>query len=208
MLSIEPAVEAAEAVNIGIGGMNTGLGVISSLQSTMGNINSILGDVIGMMNQALTQIGNLFNKLKFLQIIGFIVIIGKCIFKFLQFVIDFGKWSFDFIKWLFIPWPAHLMNPGKRDSKVEAGFTPWLIRFVMTTVYKITHFPKCFLWYALDTGGWIFYLPFRFIFWLFDFILNVGMVKAEHDVWCFLDDIDYFLHGPIDNEFLEITDCP
>ena len=29
------------------------------------------------------------------------------------------------------------------------------------------------------------------------------MVKAEHDVWCFLDDIDYFLHGPVDNEFLD-----
>jgi hypothetical protein len=169
----------------------------------MGSVNSMLGNIIGMMGNALTQIGNLLNKLRFLELIAFVVIIGKCLFKLLTFVIDLGRWTFDFLQWLVLPWPASLMTPGKKDSTAQAGFIPWLIRFVMTTVYKIVHFPKCFLWYALDTAGWIFYLPFRFLFWLVDSILDLGIIKKEHDAWCFLDDIDYYLHGPIDNEFLD-----
>jgi len=210
MISIDPlaeslaAVGAAEgAVSIGIGSSNVGLGVISSIQSTMATINAIIGQAIGMMGQVLTQIGNTLNKLKFLQVIAFIVIIGKCFFKFISFIIAWIMWVIKFIPWLFLPWPNDLFNPGKRDSKKLAGLLPWLIRFIMTTVHKIIHLPKCFLWYILDTAGWILYLPFRFIFWLFDYILNIGIVKMEHDAWCFLDDIDYFLHGPKNNEFIE-----
>lgn len=191
------------AVSVAQGATNVGTGFISSLQATMATINSSLGNVIGSINTGLAQVGNFLNKLKFLELIAFVVIIGKCLFKFLTFIIEFGLWIFDFLQWLVLPWPSGLMNPGKKDSTMEAGFFPWLIRFTMTTVYKIVNFPKCFLWYALDTAGWIMYLPFRFIFWLFDSILDIGIVKGEHDVWCFLDDIDYFLHGPIDNEFLE-----
>jgi hypothetical protein len=104
------------------GAINTGLGTVSSLQSTMGTINTIMNGAIGMITQALTQIGNLLNKLKFLQIIGFIVIIGKCFFKFLTFIIKFVLWVVDFIKWLFVPWPNSLMNPAKKIQNSRPDF--------------------------------------------------------------------------------------
>ena len=210
MIASAPVAEAIAASGVALSGVsvaqgatNIGTGFISSLQATMATINSSLGNVIGAINTGLAQVGNFLNKLKFLELIAFVVIIGKCLFKLLTFIIELATWTFDFLKWLVVPWPGDLMNPGKKDSNVEAGFFPWLIRFTMTTVYKIVNFPKCFLWYALDTAGWIMYLPFRFVFWLIDSLLNIGIVKGEHDIWCFLDDIDYFLHGPIDNEFLE-----
>lgn len=175
-------------------------GFISSMQATLANIYSTLGTVIGYMNAAYTQIGNLFNKLKFLELIAFIVIIGKCFFKFINMLVDTLTWLFvDFPKWLFWPWPKNLFDV-KLDVN-NAGFIPWIVRFFMCTAYKIAHFPKCFLWYTLDTLGWILYLPFKFIFWMMDSILGIGLVDKEHAAWKFFDEIDYFIHGPMDNWF-------
>ena len=115
-------------------------------------------------------------------------------------LVDTLKWTFvDFPKWLFTPWPTNIFNVQSDVDK--AGFIPWIVRFIMCTAYKIAHFPKCFLWYALDTFGWILYLPFKFLFWILDTILDIGMVEKEHAAWNFFDEIDYFVHGPMDNWF-------
>jgi adenine-specific DNA-methyltransferase len=38
---------------------------------------------------------------------------------------------------------------------------------------------------------------------MIDFMLNIGMQKMEKDIWYFLDEIDYFLHGkPGSNYFM------
>jgi len=74
----------------------------------------------------------------------------------------------------------------------------------MVIAISISKLPKCFLWYALDTMGWIIYLPFRFVFWVLDyFIPEIKMTEKEHKGWDFLDEIDYFLHGPNGNWFMD-----
>jgi len=177
-------------------------------------------DFITPVSQVLTQIQGIFSKIMsamhstlFLQIIAIVIIIGKCIFSAFNFFIQFIIWSFkDFILWMFIgktgggkdgkAW-QNIMTPKRDDEKVKACFLCWLIRYIIVIAYKITTLPKCFLWYFLDTAGWVLYLPFRCTFWLIDWLLNMGIVKMEHNSWDFLDQIDYFVHGkPRDNYFM------
>lgn len=174
---------------------------LTHIQAVFANIQSAYGNVIGMFNTALAQIASVLNKMRFMALIGFVIAIGKCFFKGLRAIIDTATWFGYFIVWIFYPWPLGVFD-FKTEYDVTAGFIPWLIRFIICSSYKIVSFPKCFLWYGLDIAGWIFYLPFRFLFWLVDAILDVGLVKLEHDTWCFLDDLDYFLHGPKDNYFM------
>lgn len=175
--------------------------IFTHIQATMSNMNSFYGTIIGQFNTVLTQIGNLLNKLRFIQIVAFIIAIGKCLFKAFDAIVKVSIWIGYFVVWLFYPWPPGLFD-FNTQREVTSGFLPWLVRFIICTSYKIMNFPKCFLWYTLDTAGWIFYLPFRFLFWLIDSILDIGLVKLEHDGWCFLDDLDYFIHGPKDNYFM------
>jgi hypothetical protein len=109
------------------------------------------------------------------------------------------------IPWLFVtPWPTNVFETGKKyDKFVEAAFLPWVIRFFIVLSTRVANFPKCFVWYIIDIVSWTLYLPFRFIFWLIDYGLNVGLVKGEHKVWNFLNDIDYYVHGPVRNYFLD-----
>jgi hypothetical protein len=175
--------------------------ILTQLQATYARIQATYGVFIGYVNTALAQIASVLNKLRFMALIGFIITIGKCFFKGLRAIIDTAVWFGYFIVWIFYPWPPGVFD-FKTEYDVTAGFIPWFIRFVICTSYKITSFPKCFLWYGLDIAGWIFYLPFRFLFWLVDAILDIGLVKLEHDTWCFLNDLDYFLHGPQNNYFM------
>lgn len=167
-----------------------------------------VSQVFGMISQIFAKIMDFMNKALFFQIIAFIIIMGKCIFAAFNFVIKVLIWFFkDFILWMFIGKDSStwndLFNPKRTDGRRKACFLCWIIRYIMVVVYKVTTFPKCFLWYFLDTAGWIIYLPFRFIFWLIDWLLSVGLVDAEHKAWDFLDQIDYFVHGkPHDNYFM------
>jgi hypothetical protein len=165
-------------------------------QTVMSFMESVTGVIQGAMS-------TIMSVSYFVQIIMMVVIIGRCIFAAFNFIIQFFIWVFDFLKWLILPWPKNLMNPRREDVNVEAGFICWLVRYIIVIAYKITSLPKCFMWYFLDTAGWVIYLPFRFVFWFIDFLLNVGMQKMEKDIWYFFNEIDYFLHGkPADNYFM------
>jgi hypothetical protein len=171
--------------------------------SIIGAINSVMGFAQGIVNEIQSAMKFIVSLAYFGQIIMMVVIIGRCIFAAFRFIIEFFIWIFDFLKWLILPWPNNLMNPRRDDVNKKAGFICWLIRYIIVIAYKITSLPKCFLWYFLDTAGWVIYLPFRFVFWLIDFMLNIGMQKMEKDIWYFLDEIDYFLHGkPGSNYFM------
>ena len=149
-------------------------------------------------------IGNLTQVISAIEIIALIVIIGKCIFAAFNLVWSLLQWFGYFVVWLFTPWPKNFMSPKIGDDQIEAGFICWLIRYIIVIFYKITALPKCFLWYFLDTAGWVLYLPFRLIFWLIDWITGMKMLqKNEREGWRFLEQIDYFLHGrPGDNYFI------
>jgi hypothetical protein len=113
------------------------------------------------------------------------------------------QWIGYYFVWLFTPWPSDFVHPQAGDSSKAVGFLPWFIRYIIVISYKIMHFPKCFLWYFIDTAGWILYLPFKVVFWFVDWILNIGITNKEHEAWKFMGSIDYFIHGkPEDNYFM------
>jgi hypothetical protein len=168
--------------------------------------------VIEQTSNIFEMIMDLMNKALFFQIIAIIVLIGKCIFSFINFFIQNILWFFkDFIIWMFVgktsgndkkAW-TNLFTLRRDDKQIKAPFLCWLIRYIITIAYSVAALPKCFLWYFLDTAGWVLYLPFRFIFWLIDWLLKLGIVKAEKKGWDFLNQIDYFVHGkPKDNFFM------
>jgi hypothetical protein len=170
--------------------------IIASIQSTYGVIFTTIGNVF---NQVFEMISSSF----FLQIIMIVIIIGKCIFLALRFAIEVFLFFFmGFIPWFFSPWPADVFSPKKGDEFQTAGFVPYVLRYIIVIAMGIMRIPKCILWYALDTAAWIMYLPFRFAFWSLDYFLNIGMTDKEHKVWNFLDEIDYFIHGPVGNWFI------
>jgi len=156
-----------------------------------------------MIGNIFTEIGNFMNKLMMFNMIAIMIIIGKCIFSAIMFVVEFFIWIFEFLVWLIMPFPLDVMTPKQGDEKIPAGFIPWLIRYIIVIIYKIINIPKCFIWYFIDTACWTIYLPFRFIFWMLDSFLGLGIVKAEHKAWDFMDQIDYFVHGkPLTNWFM------
>jgi hypothetical protein len=167
-------------------------------------ILSIFNKVTGIISEIQGMVTRIMQAISFLQVIGMIVIIGRCIFSAITFVVEFFIWIFYFLKWLILPWPDGFMNPRREDVNIEAGFFCWLIRYIIVIAYKVTSLPKCFLWYFLDTAGWVLYLPFKFVFWILDLIFGGHAFETgEKRVWYFLDEIDYFLHGkPNDNYFM------
>jgi hypothetical protein len=160
------------------------------------------------IQQSISFVDQMISKMMsvayFTEIIGIIVMIGLCVYHAFSFFIEFFTWIFYFLKWLILPWPADFLNPHKDDVNIKAGFICWLIRYIIVIAYKVTSLPKCFLWYFLDTAGWVIYLPFKFVFWLLDWLLGGKTFESgEKNVWYFLDEIDYFLHGkPKDNYFM------
>jgi hypothetical protein len=154
----------------------------------------------------ITQINGIFTKLKLMAFFALFVSLGKCILKGFELVWKSLTWIFtDFIPWfLYDPWPSNVFEKGKKyDKYVEAAFLPWAIRYFIVLATKVANFPKCFIWYIIEIFVWTIYLPFRFLLWLIDYILNIGIVKGEHKVWNFLNDMDYYIHGPVKNYFLD-----
>jgi len=162
---------------------------------------TFFSSIFDQVNQIVSTVSQVISAI---EIIGFIVIIGKCIFAAFNLVWALLQWFGYFMKWLFDPWPPHFMTPQIGDEEQYVGFICWLVRYIIVIFYKITALPKCFLWYFLDTAGWILYLPFRFIFWLIDWMMSMNTLQdSEKKAWRFLDEIDYFLHGkPRDNYFI------
>jgi hypothetical protein len=148
---------------------------------------------------------SMLSFLKLGSIFASIITIGRCIFQFFDFSIAAIRWFFEsFMVWMFInPWPSGIFNLQKKDIYEESCFVGWSLRSMYVIFIRITHLQQCFMWYILDLVGWTLYLPFRFIFWLIDYFLKLGIVKAEHKAWEFINDIDYYIHGPVNNYFLE-----
>ena len=174
----------------------------------------LLGVAQTLFEQVLTISGNIFTQVFqaisssfFLEIVGFILIIGIFLKNFFEFVWEVLK----FIFWLFPAWFFDLGTlfskefyfPQKTDSKKEVGFIPFVVRYIIVIAISVFNLPKCILWYGLDTLGWIIYLPFRFAFWTLDYFLSIGATEKEHQFWNFLDEIDYFVHGPNNNWFMD-----
>jgi len=151
--------------------------------------------------------GNFFTAIfgEIFHLVGMVIMIAKCFGLGIIFIVAIIKWIFGgLLIWLFVPWPAGLFGkPHPSDKNVRAGFIPWGVRMIIVIANKIINIPKCFMWYALDTLGWIIYLPFRFIFWLIDYLFEIGIYESERKIWVFLDEIDYFLHGPNNNFFMD-----
>lgn len=147
-----------------------------SLPNLAKGIENAINGVISNIKSSIRQSIQNMTMFSAFQIFAVLFAIGKCIFAFFDLVVGLSIWFYRFIVWFTIQ------------------FLPWFFLFVWCTINKIMLLPKCFLWYGLDTAGWALYLPFRFTFWLIDEIFKIGLVKLEHDVWCFLDDIDHFIH--------------
>ncbi len=161
----------------------------------MADAMAIPNMIMSQLGNVFTQIGDLIGKYMMFNIIGIVIIIGKCIFSAIMFAVEFFIWIFYFFIWLVYPFPLDLMKPKQGDEKDPAGLVWWLIRYIIVIAYKVINLPKCFVWYFVDTAAWTMYLPFRFVFWVLDSFLGLGIVKAEHKTWDFLNQIDYFLHG-------------
>jgi len=127
-----------------------------------------------MYNQAL----GLYNKMKAIKTMAMIIVIGKCFFQFLKLTYESLIWVVYFSKWMVL------------------SFIPFLYAFTICAIQGLVNLPQCTMWYMLDIAGRIAYLPFRFIFWLLDQFLNIGLQNIEHDIWCFFDSIDRYVHDP------------
>ena len=177
-------------------------------QTIFGFIESVMGftqSTIGAIQSTTGVVTGIFSKLKLLSFFSLFVTLGKCIIVLFNLIWHSLEWLLlKFIPWLILPWPSNVFDIGRKyDKFVEAGLIPWSVRFFIVLVTKIGNFPKCFIWYIIDIFCWTIYLPFRFIFWFIDYILNIGVVRGEHKVWNFLNDIDYYVHGPVKNYFLD-----
>jgi hypothetical protein len=183
---------AVAALSQGI--LNTGL-----------NIGDMTTGISNMFTNTMNYVINTITSFNFIVFFSLFVSLGKIAYNFVLLILTTIWWvSLVFIPWLiWNPWPPTLFNMGKHDSYIEAAFLPWTIRIIMVIAEKIGKFPKCFLWYLLDIVGWIIYLPFRFLFWLIDSILNTSLQEGDRYVWHLLNDMDYYIHGPVRNYFLD-----
>jgi hypothetical protein len=64
-----------------------------------------------------------------------------------------------------------------------------IIDYIKCAIKLIINLPKCLLYYGLDTLGFIFYLPFSILFWIF------GAKKQERLVWRGIDKIDKAIYN-------------
>lgn len=130
-------------------------------------------------NEVARQVDNAYQKARTAYLIVTVILICKCFFQLGDLIVKLFKFVFAFIAWFF------------------PMFIPWFLQFVTCTISKIMHLPQCFMWYGLDTAGWIFYLPFRLLFWILDEMLFSGkpiIVKAEHDMWESMYKFDNYVH--------------
>lgn len=120
-----------------------------------------------------------YSMMKVFYLITTLLLIGKCFFLFGDLFVKLFKWTFLFTGWFF------------------SKFIPWFFKFLTCAFSKLMSLPQCLLWYGLDTACWIFYLPFRFMFWILDEILFSGkptIVAAEHNMWKYMYQLDNYVH--------------
>ena len=161
----------------------------------------IRGAFSGMFNKLLGPLKQIWGKIQ--DVFKKLQNIGLAIAAFFEFIGYSFEWFFaKFIPWIFVPWPTTMFKPKRKDMVAQAGAIPWMLRYIVIFIYNIILFPKCFIWYLLSTIGWLIYTPFRFIFWLIDYMTGMKLTKMDHDIWDFLNGIDYYVHGPRNNYFI------
>lgn len=64
-----------------------------------------------------------------------------------------------------------------------------IITTMRCTIRLVISIPQCFLYYMLDTIGFIFYLPFSILFWI------LGASKIEKKLWKGIDKIDSAIYN-------------
>lgn len=168
----------------------------------IGNAFKGIGDKIA---GPFKKIGDMFKDIgqKFISIFKKLAGIGNAIKAFFEFIGYCFEWFFTkYIPWFFVPWPSTMFNPKRSDMGAEAGVLPWLLRYIVIGIFGLILFPKCFIWYLLNTFLWLLYLPFRFIFWIIGSMTGMKIEKMERDLWEFMNSIDYFIHGPKNNYFI------
>jgi hypothetical protein len=197
-------------------------GIIADIFSPIGSFfgsssffTSMYGNILKTLSNVYNQVSRMISSAYFLQIVGMIVLLGVFFRKFFKFVFVLLEFLFvDLPIWFFgLPkWPNNMFKPEKKDKNVQVGFIPYTIRYIWVVATSIFNLSKCILWYAIDTFLWILHLPFRFVFWILDYLIpDLKMTDKERQLWDFLNSIDYYLHGPNDNEFMyqyENTSAP
>lgn len=163
---------------------------IADVMAIPTNVMAVGGQVGGLINQMQGIQRSITQKMTMTNVFSILTVlfaIGKCLFTFFDMI-------YSILKWLFYDFPIWFAT----------FYILWLLEYIICSFDKIMMLPKCFLWYGLDTASWIVYLPFRFVFWLLDSIMFSGKPEAgkkyppiqqmEHDFWCFMDDVDHFVH--------------
>jgi len=124
----------------------------------------------------MNSIGNVFRSIGSIgstvtNIINSVKTLIRCLMAFFTFISVFFSYCGNFTIWIF----TYLL--------------PWVGQYLECAFQKIISLPKCFFWYSLDCIAWVFYLPFRMLFW------SLGMEEFIHDYfWCLLEDMDKFIH--------------
>ena len=148
----------------------------TSMQTMFSQVMQYTGQI---RNEIKRQLDYSFQMYRIAYLITTMLLIGKCFFIVGDLFVKLFKFIFLFIGWFI------------------SKFIPWFIQFVTCTINKIMSLPQCLLWYGLDTAGWIFYLPFRFIFWIIDQVLFSGkptITKAEKSMWEYMYKLDNYVH--------------
>jgi len=174
MLAIDPVAETAAVIA-------DVTGVIADTQSTISAVEgavTVIQSTSGHIQAVLSKIQATYSFLKSVAIYSYLVMFFMCFVNSLIFIKELFFYSGKFFTWFGVK------------------FIPWFSHFIVCAIEKLFSLPKCFLWYGLDVVGRILYLPVRFLWYVIDtlFQLNGFFEKIEHDIWCFLDDIDHFIH--------------
>lgn len=149
------------------------------LAMLVNTVSSVVFQVVDRIQSGLMQITGLITKFIISNIYAILLIIVMVIVAFAEMIWYTLKWFFgEAVPWFFVK------------------FIPWLFKLFMCGVNGIINLPQCFIWYMLDIAGRIIYLPFKLTFWFLEYLTEIELTKIEKDIWCFLEDIDKYIHSP------------
>jgi len=151
-------------------------GATSNVQGAISNSQTALT----VSSQFAMMAKNLVTTMKMFAFAAKVAIIGTTISVFFKWIMDMVLKIPDIVTWCSI------------------AFT--------CGIKKIFNLPQCFLWYFIEMFCWVIYLPFRLIFWIIDGLTGSCIVKMEHDLWCYLDDLDKMLYEKYEFHIIHYQD--
>lgn len=143
-------------------------------------VSSMVFQIVDRIQSGLMQITGLITKFIISNIYTILMILFMVVAAF------FELFYYTVIEWF----------GGKAVPWFFVKFIPWLFGLFMCGVNGIINLPQCFIWYMLDIAGRIIYLPFRLTFWFLEYLTEIELTKIEKDIWCFLEEIDKYIHSP------------